>query len=469
VSSILNVTSAVLTHPGRKRPHNEDFVAYYEPESYNEWADKGCLYIVADGVGGAAKGEKASQFAAQDVLFRYDNDADPDPGARLRRALRAAGNAIYDHAERSGNFTRMATTMVAAVVRSDRLTVANVGDSRAYLIRSGNVHQITTDHTIAGEMLRHGEITEAEAQHLKGKNRITRSIGGERDVRVDIFADIQLLPGDKLLLCSDGLARYTLAEDILRLTAEGSPADIVQRCIAFANQRGGADNISAALVEIGQPAQPGSVPSRSESTPAAVHWEEMVTQPSLDVSPLAAARPGRMKWALLIGGFLIAAAAIAFGLSRLLHPADVGGAGAETTATALPPGENPAQIDDTPAGNEEAERQATATTPAETTGAELPPVPETPPLQPPTRCIYTVDEEDIGLLSILSDFGIQDPERQVRLGEVLDLATGETLTEPDDIKVGQELILPFITDEQTCTAGGGEWKQLPPRGSDTNQ
>ncbi|MBN2555458.1 MAG: serine/threonine-protein phosphatase [Anaerolineales bacterium] len=468
MSSILNVTSAVLTHPGRKRPHNEDFVAYYEPETYSEWAEKGCLYIVADGVGGAAKGEKASQFAAQDVLFRYDNDADPDPGARLRRALRAAGNAIYDHAERSGSFTRMATTMVAAVVRGDRLTVANVGDSRAYLIRSGNVHQITTDHTIAGEMLHHGEITEAEAQHLKGKNRITRSIGGERDVRVDIFADIQLLPGDKLLLCSDGLARYTLTEDILHLTAEGSPADIVQRCITFANQRGGADNISTALVEIGHPAQPGSVPSRSGSIPAAVDWEEMVTQPSVEVSPLAAAHPGKKKWVLLIGGFLIAAVAIAFSLSRLLQPADPGAAGTETAAP-LQPGASPARIDDMPVGSGEGETQATAITPAETTDADLPLVSDTPPLQPPTRCIYTVDENDIGLLSILSDFGIQDPERQARLGEVLDLTTGETLAEPDDIKVGQELILPFITDGQTCTDGGGEWKQLPPRGSDTNE
>jgi len=484
VSPILEVSSAVLTHPGRKRPHNEDFVAYYEPDSYEEWGQKGCLYIVADGVGGASKGEKASQFAAQDVLYRFDNDHDPDLGARLRRALRAAGNAIYDHAERSGSFQRMATTLVAAAVREDKLTVANVGDSRAYLIRGGQVHQITTDHTIAGEMLRHGDITEEEAQHVKGKNRITRSIGGERDVRVDIFPNIPLQPGDKILLCSDGLARYTLAADILHLTKAGTPAEVVQRSIAFANARGGVDNISVALIAIGDIAQPGTVPSQAGAVPVEVNLEDVTTQPSVQMPP-SGFRPTPLQWALLAVTFVVAAGVIGIGFSRLFGKGSKEDAAATETAAA-------AIIIATDAGTETAPGESDAgitplpsETPAETDagqpGADTPPdtapdtppdtAPDTPPdegqPQPSIGCIYTVQEEE-GLLNILLGFGLEGSQALNLSNQVIDLITGELLEDPNKIEPNQELILPFITDETTCIAGGGEWKPLPPRETDTD-
>ncbi|MGD2251592.1 MAG: protein phosphatase 2C domain-containing protein [Anaerolineales bacterium] len=311
------VTSAVLTHPGRKRRNNEDFVVFYEPDKPEVLQASGRLYIVADGVGGAAKGEQASQYAAQQVRFQFYNDPDSDVGERLRRALRKAGNDVYNHVQESEQFTKMATTMVAAVVRNNQLTVANVGDSRAYLVRGGKAQQITRDHTVAGEMLRNGEITEDEAMHVKGKNRLTRSIGGERDVHVDIFEDIQLQPGDRILLCSDGLTRYTLSGDIAALTSEGAPKEVVRRCIDFANKSGGADNIAAALVQIGEPVPVAAMALEPKGeVPEPVDWDALETVPSVrTLKPSKRKSPTRAHWVLLA---LLAAIPIGVGLYILV-------------------------------------------------------------------------------------------------------------------------------------------------------
>ncbi len=248
----MNIVVAAFTSPGHKRKINEDFVAHFEPDNPEELQASGSLYIVADGVGGAAKGERASQYAAQKVLHEYYRFPQIDPGERLQRIFRHVGNEIYNFAEQRDGLARMATTMVAAVVRDGTLTIANVGDSRAYLIREGKALQITNDHNIVGEMMRDGQITENEALHSNVKNRLTRSLGGEIDVRVDLFADIPLQFGDRIFLCSDGLTRYALRDDIVRITSSGTPEDIVHRAIDFANQKGGADNISAILISVNQ-------------------------------------------------------------------------------------------------------------------------------------------------------------------------------------------------------------------------
>lgn len=287
------VESAALTHPGRKRHHNEDFVAFYEPDSAHELQYSGRLYIVADGVGGAAKGEVASQYAAQKVLYDYYENAGVDINMRLRQALQQAGNDIYQHS-RAGSFRpmKMATTMVAAVIRGTTLTVANVGDSRAYLLRNGNVQQVTWDHTIAGELVQAGEITEEEALEFPGKNSIMRSLGGERDVQVDMFVNIDLYPGDRILLCSDGLARYTSRRDIAALASQGSPREVVEQCIEYANQRGGVDNITAILVEVGEAvsAEVASAYHSSTALPIAVDFETFETTPPTFTSASAGKR-----------------------------------------------------------------------------------------------------------------------------------------------------------------------------------
>lgn len=242
--------SASNTDQGKKRANNEDFVVFFEPSDVDFLATSGCLYIVADGVGGAAFGERASRYASQKVLYEYYENPQIEPGERLRQAMRRVGDEIYDYALENVISSRMATTMVAAVIRNDTLTVANVGDSRAYVLRGGEIQQVTRDHTIVGEMVRDGVMTEEEARQSSVKNRITRSLGGETGVPVDIFSDIQLEVGDRVLLCSDGLTRYSTNEDLVGKASGGSAKEVVENLIDFANHLGGADNISAILVAI---------------------------------------------------------------------------------------------------------------------------------------------------------------------------------------------------------------------------
>ena len=238
--------SISLSDLGHRRHNNEDFAAYFEPTDAVELKESGSLYIVADGVGGAAKGERASQFAAQKVLYEYYQQPELDPGERLRNIIEHVNDDIHTYAEE--NSTRMATTIVAAVVRSGLLYLANVGDSRAYLIRAGEVKQLSRDHSLVGEMVAHGEMTEAEAMASKIKNRLTRSLGGDPEVHVEVYNPLPLKAGDKILLCSDGLTRYALREDIYKMTQEGTPDEIAKRLIQFANGRGGVDNISVVVV-----------------------------------------------------------------------------------------------------------------------------------------------------------------------------------------------------------------------------
>jgi len=249
----LPLESAQNTDSGRKRPNNEDWVTGFEPTNPLEIQSSGSLYIVADGVGGASRGERASQYAAERVLFDFFKESTLEPAIRLQNAMRSVCKEIFEYSQ-DNNLSRMATTMVAANIRGNILTVANVGDSRCYLIRSGKVVQITQDHNIAAELVRNGSITAGEAKYTKSGNTLLRSIGGDPDVDVDIFREIDLFPGDMVLLCSDGLTRYVESETLLELCADGTAEQISQRLVDFANNSGGADNISIYVIKVGSDA-----------------------------------------------------------------------------------------------------------------------------------------------------------------------------------------------------------------------
>ncbi|GEM_PF-817838 len=246
------VSAAGATDVGQKRTHNEDFIGKFEPSDERTLRTSGCLYVVADGVGGAAYGERASRYAVQKVLYEYYRRADLPPAERLAQVMQEASREIYAYSQQETVGRPVATTMVAAVVWQDTLIVANVGDSRAYLLRNGAAEQITHDHNLVGEMVREGLMSEAEAQEARVRNRLTRSLGGRPLPKVDLFTR-PLQPGDRVLLCSDGLTRYASAEDLARMASEGEPEAVVKKLVAFANRAGGADNISALLVEIGEP------------------------------------------------------------------------------------------------------------------------------------------------------------------------------------------------------------------------
>jgi PPM family protein phosphatase len=227
------VSVGILTDPGQKRKRNEDFATYFEPNEYHDIQKSGSLYIVADGVGGATHGDRASKFAAEKVLFEYYRHPNIEPGERLRQIIQEAGNEIFYSSENNGP---MATTMTAAIIIGKYLIVANVGDSRVYLIRNNVARQITEDHT----------------DTIK-KNKLTRSLGGETNVRVDIFDHMQLQTGDIILLCSDGLHRYVPEQELPTFTTQGSSQAIAENLITVANDRGGTDNITAIIINVGEP------------------------------------------------------------------------------------------------------------------------------------------------------------------------------------------------------------------------
>jgi protein phosphatase len=239
------VQSFSLSDKGH-RPNNEDFVAFFEPSDPQEREVSGCIYIVADGVGGASIGERASKYACEKVLYEYFQHPEIEPGERLKLVIAQVNREIFDYAENNG--IRMATTIAVAVVLKNILIVANVGDSRVYLIHGNQVQQITLDHSIVGEIVHQGMMSEIEAQMSRLKNRLTRSVGGSKEVQVDVFNSIQLQSDDKILLCTDGLTRYALKEDLMRMTKGETSKEITIRMVDFANQRGGADNISVVLV-----------------------------------------------------------------------------------------------------------------------------------------------------------------------------------------------------------------------------
>jgi protein phosphatase len=272
----MTVQSVRLSDRGRRK-NNEDSAAFFEPTDPAELKSSGCLYIIADGVGGAAQGERASQFAAEKLLYDYYQPSTLEPSERMRDIMTHINNDIYAYATQ--NNTRMATTLVAAVVRGGYLYVANVGDSRAYLIRDGNVTQINRDHSIVGEMVSMGDMTEEEAMQSKIKNRLTRSLGGDDEVSVETYAPVALKSGDKLLLCSDGLTRYALRDDLAHMTADGTSEEIAHRLVRFANQKGGADNTS--VVVVSYKSEGAMEPTVRIERPHQVDLDTLITQPGV--------------------------------------------------------------------------------------------------------------------------------------------------------------------------------------------
>ena len=240
------------TSVGRRRQHNED--AYLADDELGLW-------VVADGMGGHAAGEVASQEAC-DAVFgvvkrgkQKISIEDPPTDTSLQAAhrllegaIQAATYIVYSMAELDMGKTGMGTT-ISAMMRIGRLLVlAQVGDSRIYRVRGGVAEQLTEDHTLVGWQVKHGIITEAEARVSKQRNVITRAVGNRDYVQVDTFQS-DYLRGDAFLLCSDGLHGYLETDEIPEFTSLGGNR-AVNALIEMANERGGRDNITAIVVEV---------------------------------------------------------------------------------------------------------------------------------------------------------------------------------------------------------------------------
>mgnify|MGYP000736135282 FL=1 len=207
------------------------------------------LFVVADGMGGHKAGDFASSYAVEVLLSTIREDENSNPVKIIRAAIETANTQLLREASDNEAMSGMGTTMVLVTIVGHYAYVANVGDSRLYLIDENKISQITKDHSLVEEMVRMGEISRDDARNHPDKNIITRALGAGRDVDVDFF-DVRLTPGDILLLCSDGLSNMVPDEDIRQviLTSE-MLEEAGRRLVSMANDNGGRDNIAVVLVE----------------------------------------------------------------------------------------------------------------------------------------------------------------------------------------------------------------------------
>jgi protein phosphatase len=263
-SKSIRVEVFAKTDLGRSREHNEDRflvadltrkAASLQPHvRQHDIGDRGTLFVVADGMGGAAAGELASQMAT-DTIYAHllkawhdEDEATPQRFAyRLKEAVEVANSSIHAHAKAHPEVRGMGTTTTAAGVLQDHLYLTQVGDSRAYLVRGGEAYQLTKDQSLMQRLVEAGELTEEEASRSERKNIILQALGPDPKVKVDLTHQ-EVRRGDTLVLCSDGLTGQVRKDEIARIVS--SAPDLSAACdqlVALANDRGGPDNITVVL------------------------------------------------------------------------------------------------------------------------------------------------------------------------------------------------------------------------------
>lgn len=236
-----------LTDLGLVRKQNQD------DYRITELGEKSLLAVVCDGMGGAKSGNVASKLASDVFSSEVERSFTPDLNIEqaetiLREACGLANRAVFEHSQLSEDFTGMGTTLVAILIKDDFAVAVNIGDSRVYRINDDGIYCVSVDHSVVEMMIRRGEISREQARTHPQKNLITRAVGTEASVECDAFR-LELTPGDRFLLCSDGLSNLLADQEILFEVLHGTKKnDCCKRLLQIAKDRGAPDNVTSVLV-----------------------------------------------------------------------------------------------------------------------------------------------------------------------------------------------------------------------------
>ncbi len=244
------VQYASRTDVGMRRSANQDSLAVRMCSAYEEWARIGHLFIVADGMGGHSVGDLASRITVETLPLAFFKSGAERLADRLTGAIEAANRAINDKARENPEFSDMGTTCSVLSLSAEGAWIGHVGDSRIYRIRGDVIEQLTFDHSLQWEMMRQGRATAERSEMLHPRNVITRCLGPDKNVEIDVEGPFDVRPGDRFLLCSDGLTGHLTDNEIGAIVAGLPPDDACRFLIDLANCRGGTDNSTVVLAVI---------------------------------------------------------------------------------------------------------------------------------------------------------------------------------------------------------------------------
>lgn len=234
------------------RPNNEDAILVAPLPAIADSTEKGFLLAVADGMGGLERGEVASKLAIELLGDLFARERPADFALALKQAYRRANDGIYQQFSDAPEQGQLGTTLVSAIVHGRYVTIANVGDSRAYLMRANQMTQITQDHSLVADQVVQGQLSEEDARSSPQRNILTHALGStpQLDRKLPSIYELTLLPEDRLLLCSDGFYDVMQSEDYLKILGLSDSSDSARHLTALAQERGTTDNVSAIVLTV---------------------------------------------------------------------------------------------------------------------------------------------------------------------------------------------------------------------------
>jgi protein phosphatase len=252
------IIDAAVTDTGMRRSNNQDHFALVRSPHAEAWRQRGHVFLVADGMGAHAVGELASKMACDLIPHNYLKTRNGTPAEAIVKTFGDVSALIHSRASANRDFQGMGTTSTALLLLPEGALVAHVGDSRAYRIRRERIDQLSFDHSLVWELVRRNHLTSEQAQQSVPKNVITRSLGPEVEIEVDIEGPLAIEVGDVNLLCSDGLSGPVDDPEIGAFAAHFHPRDACRYLVHLANLRGGLDNITVVVVRLGAWIDPDS-------------------------------------------------------------------------------------------------------------------------------------------------------------------------------------------------------------------